>query len=301
MSKGASFRTARIGRAEIELGWLEEGRGPLVLLLHGFPDTPRTWRFQWDALVGAGYRVVAPWLRGYGPSAKPRGVGAYRVDALVEDAVGLIDVLGDGRAALLGGHDWGGIVAWTVAARFPALVDRLLIVNAPHPAAFARELMRPAQMLRSSYVGFFQLPWLPERLLARKDFLVVRRLYRKSLHHHRLMTNDDWRDVRAALAAPGALTAAVNYYRAAGRDFLLRRAPAAGPLPPVAAPTLLLWGLLDGALSPRLADGNERWAPALTVRRFRKAGHWSHWDEWSAATSLVLEHLAAGRRDARAG
>src|SRR3954452_5847731 len=149
-------RTCRIG--EIDVHFVEVGTGPLVLLLHGFPEFWYSWRHQLPALAAAGFRAVAADLRGYNESSRPCGVGEYRVSKLVDDVAGLIRLFGDERGYVVG-HDWGGIIAWRLAALHPELVRKLAILNAPHPAAFRREFKRnPLQWVRSSYTCFFQLP-----------------------------------------------------------------------------------------------------------------------------------------------
>src|SRR5262249_33835635 len=140
----------------LRLHYVEAGAGPPVLLLHGFPEFWYSWRHQLPALAGAGFRAWAPDLRGYNESEKPAGVRNYRVRLLVEDVAGLIRHTGAGRATVVG-HDWGGVIAWRLAMDRPELVERLVILNAPHPGAFLRELRNPAQWLRSAYVLFFQL------------------------------------------------------------------------------------------------------------------------------------------------
>ena len=286
------------GAAGLTLRCLVAGDGPLVVLLHGFPDAPESWRFQQPALAAAGYRVVAPALRGYGGSGRPAPVAAYAVDRLAADVAALIGAAG-GRAALVAGHDWGGVVAWHLAAHHPALVERLAVLNAPHPAAFARELRRPDQMARSLYALFFQLPWLPEALLRRRDYALVRRSVARAVHRPGAFTAADWASVRTALAAPGALSAALAYYRAMGRSVgrtLLRRGrvrAVAGDPRPIVAPTLLLWGDRDPFLTTRFTTGLEPWVPRLTVRHLPDAGHWVHWDEADAVTAALLAWCAA--------
>ena len=163
----------------IFLNCFEEGPadGPAVILLHGFPEFSYAWRHQIPPLAAAGFRVIAPDLRGYNLSDKPKGVRAYRIEELVADVAGLIEFAGG--SAVLVGHDWGGIIGWFTAIRHPKLVRKLIILNAPHPAAYLRELKRPAQLLRSWYVLFFRLPWLPEAMLKLNDFALPRRLFRQ--------------------------------------------------------------------------------------------------------------------------
>src|SRR2546425_9161022 len=169
-------RTVDIG--EVRLHCAEMGQGPLVLLLHGFPECWVSWRNQMPALAAAGFRAVAPDLRGYGRSDKPRGLDAYRVEVLARDVARLVEALGAERARVVG-HDWGGAVAWFFAMWHPERLERLSILNAPHPARYSRAMKRPRQFLRSSYILFFQLPWLPEAALRAGGFALLRRLFRR--------------------------------------------------------------------------------------------------------------------------
>jgi pimeloyl-ACP methyl ester carboxylesterase len=277
----------------IQLHYEEEGAGRAVLLLHGFPDGMPTWRAQRTALVAAQYRVIAPALRGYGQSGRPHGVPAYDIDLLVADVAALIRARGATPLAALVGHDWGGAIAWRLAARHPELIHRLIILNAPHPAILARELRRPAQLLKSWYTFFFQLPWLPERILAARDYRWLRRAIESSLQHGRF-TEAEWWEHRAEIAVPGALTAALNYYRAAGRRLLweLRGPGGERKSSTVETPTLVLWGERDPFLGSAMLRGLERWVPRLEIERFPKAGHWVHRDEAGRVNAAILGFLA---------
>src|SRR5215213_1487050 len=168
-----AHRYADLG--DVRLHYVEAGEGPLVLLLHGFPQFWYAWRHQIPALVGAGFRVVAPDLRGYNLSAKPPGVESYALDVLAADVADLVGRVGE-RSAIVVGHDWGAAIAWRVASRHAAAVARVVAINGPHPRAFARELRTLDQLLRSSYIGFFQLPWLPEVAIRAGDFALIERL-----------------------------------------------------------------------------------------------------------------------------
>jgi pimeloyl-ACP methyl ester carboxylesterase len=272
----------------VRLHYVEAGAGPLVVLLHGFPEFWYSWRRQIPALAAAGFRVLAPDLRGYNLSAKPPEVDSYRIEALAGDVAGLIRHAGASSAAVVG-HDWGGVIAWRVAAQYPGLVGRLGILNAPHPAAYLRELRRnPGQLLRSWYVFFFQLPWGPEELLRAGDFALVARMLRRQPVHPEAFTPQDVRRYKEALARPGALRAAVNYYRAAFRR-LGRAAPEAERV--VEVPTLVIWGERDQALSLSLLDGLERWAPRLRVERLPDASHWVQNDAPQRVNELLLGFL----------
>ena len=171
-----THRHANLG--DVRLHYVEAGEGPLVLLLHGFPQFWYEWRHQIPALVEAGFRVVAPDMRGYNLSDKPPGVRAYRLELLARDVERLILACGE-RTASLVGHDWGAIVAWIAAMRHPERVDRLVILNVPHPARFLDGLLSPGQLLRSSYMFFFQIPRLPEAVIRAGDFALLRSVFRR--------------------------------------------------------------------------------------------------------------------------
>jgi epoxide hydrolase 4 len=207
-------RTVKVG--EVALHYVDIGAGPIVLLLHGFPDFWYSWRHQLVALAAARYRAVAPDMRGYNESSRPRAVRDYRVRFLIDDVVHLIQRL-DQQPAVIVGHDWGGVIAWRLAALELHVVQRLVVLNAPHPAAFRRALMRsPTQILRSSYAMFFQLPWLPEALLQAGDFAVLEQIWR-STSRRNAFSEYDICAYKTALRRPTGLTGPLNYYRAAVR------------------------------------------------------------------------------------
>lgn len=191
----------------------ELGSGPPAVLLHGFPETSYAWRGVAPALAAAGVRVVSPDLRGYGRSPRPAGVRNYTTEALAGDIEALLEECGPG--VVLVGHDWGGAIAWRVGMRRPDLLRRLVILNAPHPATMRRELSRPStQILRSWYAGAFQLPWVPEAILRAGDFATLRRALRSGPAAGDPDAENVYLD---AFRPDGALTAALDYYRAALR------------------------------------------------------------------------------------
>ena len=275
----------------VRLHWVEMGEGPLVVLLHGFPEFWWGWHRQIPALAAAGFRVAAPDLRGYNLSEKPKGARSYRVSILVQDVASLIRHLGAERAHLAG-HDWGGVVAWRLAMRHPELVGRLVIANAPHPAIFSRELKRPRQFLRSWYAMFFQLPLLPEALFRANDYAVLERIFRHSPARSGAFTDDDIARYKEAVARPGALTAMLNYYRTFARS-LARRGDggAAGPRRTVDRPTLVIWGERDAALSEHNLDGLERYVPDLRIERIADASHWVLADAPGYVSELMTAFL----------
>jgi pimeloyl-ACP methyl ester carboxylesterase len=264
-----------------------KGKARLCLLLHGFPEFWYSWRHQLPALAAAGFRALAPDLRGYNESDKPGRVADYRLERLADDVAGLIAHAGESDA-VVAGHDWGGGIAWYLPLRHPRLVRRLIVLNAPHPAAFLRELRTPAQLARSWYMFFFQLPGLPEWALRAGDFALLERTLRTDPVRPGAFTDEDVRRYKAALARPGALTAAVNYYRAAFLGFgRLRR-----QVRPVAVPTLLVWGERDRYLGPRLTEGLGPWVPNLRLVRLPDSSHWVQNDAPDEVNRLMLDFLA---------
>ena len=272
----------------VRLHYVEAGSGPLVILLHGFPEFWYAWAPQIPTLVGAGYRVVAPDLRGYNLSEKPVGVEPYRIETVTDDVVGLVRHLGAERAAIVG-HDWGGIIAWFLAMRQPALVERLAVVNAPHPATLARELRRPNQLARSWYAFAFQIPGLPEALFRANDYWVMRRTLRRQPVRPGAFGEDEIRRYVEAIDRPGALTAGMNYYRAAFRH--PRRGAQA--VTQIACPTLVVSATQDVFLSTRLTHGLERWAPDLRIVYLPEASHWVQRDAPDRLNGLLLGFLGA--------
>jgi epoxide hydrolase 4 len=287
----------------VRLHYVEAGEGPLVVLLHGFPEHWYAWREQIPALVAAGYRVVVPDMRGYNRSEKPHGTESYRMDEFVGDVVSLIEVCGEGRASVVG-HDWGGVTAWEVAARHPEAVDRLVVLNAPHPAVYRRELRsrRSDQRKRSSYALFFQLPRLPEALFRVRGYRAIERLFREGPEDPDAFDAEEIARYKRACARPGAMTSMLNYYRAAFRGQIRsilpgERSPDRAREERIDRPTLLIWGMRDRALSPRLTEGLERWVPDLRVERLPEASHWVQADEPDRVHELLVDFLDARNGD----
>jgi pimeloyl-ACP methyl ester carboxylesterase len=275
----------------VTLHWVEQGEGPLVVLLHGFPESSYAWSHQLPALAAAGFRAVAPDLRGYGLSGKPRGVAAYRIETLVADVADLVRQLGGGPAHIVG-HDWGGMLAWYLPLFHPEACASVAILNAPHPVAYRRALRTdPGQRRRSRYVFFFQLPFLPERAIRRGDFASVERMLRRDPVTPGAFTDEDIRLYKEALGQPGALTSAINYYRAA-----FRHPPRTqGRRWPQGLPALLVWGERDRYLGPRLADGVEEWVPGIHVERLPGASHWVQNDAPDDVNRLLLGFFRSSR------
>ncbi|WP_135304274.1 alpha/beta fold hydrolase [Haloarcula amylovorans] len=262
--------------------------GELVVLLHGFPEFWYAWHHQIRTLAEAGYRVVAPDMRGYNCSEKPDGVDSYHIDELVSDVAGLVRAV-DRESAHVVGHDWGGLVAWQTAIDRPGIVDRLAVLNAPHPARYEELLRRsPTQIAKSWYAFFFQVPRLPEWSLRRGDFAVVKRMLREKPIRPDAFTETDIERYETALGRPGALTAAIDYYRALFRRNA-RLTLTQGGLgdTSIEVPTLLVWGERDEMLDVRLTEGLDEWVADLRVERLPNASHWVQFD----APARVSEHL----------
>jgi len=272
----------------IRLHAVTAGSGPLVVLLHGFPEFWYSWRHQIPALADAGFRVIAPDLRGYNASDKPEGIRSYAIDHLVNDVAQLIERESQGPAFLVG-HDWGGVIAWRCAALHPHLIQKLVILNAPHPAAYRRLLWHsPGQWLRSAYAGLFQLPWLPEFLLRRGDFWLIERALRRRTSPA-AFSAADIAAYKEALRVPGALTSALTYYRAA---FWYSRGLFTEPQQ-VTTPTVLIWGERDPYLSPQLSRNLESFASNLRVERLSNVGHWIQNEAGEVVNRLLVDFFVS--------
>lgn len=259
--------------------------GPLALLLHGFPECWYSWRHQIGPLVRAGYRVVVPDQRGYNLSDKPAGVGGYQTDLLTTDILALIAALGRERATVIA-HDWGGAVAWRLAMDYPQAVERLVVMNAPHPVAFAKALAADwSQRLKSWYMFLFQIPWLPEALLGLSPAATARLFFRGTAVRQDAFSEADLEVMAAALAQPGAMRAMIHWYRAAFRYRPAHRAR------PIEAPALLIWAEDDVALGKPLTYGLERWVPDLEIHYIGGCGHWVQNEAPAEVNERVLAFL----------
>jgi len=260
----------------------------LALLLHGFPEHAYAWRHQLPLLARLGYRVWAPNQRGYGRSSKPQGVASYRIEHLLADVAGLIDAAGK-RSVTLVAHDWGGLVAWEFAARRVRPLERLVIMNVPHPMRFREELAgNPAQRRRSLYAAFFQLPWLPEWFFRRRGAAAIEQAFRGMAIDKSRFPDDALAVFRENVLQPGAITAMLNWYRAAGRHFGALGAQGSAAYPVIETPTLLIWGEADVALGKETTFGTERWVKDLTVRYLPRVSHWVQ-QEAPEAVNEILE------------
>ena len=255
--------------------------GPLVILLHGFPEFWWGWRYQIAPLADAGFRVLVPDQRGYNLSDKPEGRRAYDLDTLAKDVVGLADALGRQTFHVVG-HDWGGLVAWWTASRYPDRIAGLVALNAPHPSVVGSYMRsHPTQMLRSLYAGFFQMPLLPEAMLSANGHRSLKdALLRTS--RPGTFSDEDVAHYEKAWSQPGALTAMLNWYRALPLRPGMKDAT-------VQPPTLVIWGSRDRFLEKGLAEASVALCKSGDIRWIESATHWVHHEE----PELVNEALAS--------
>lgn len=277
---------------DLDVAYLEQGTGPLVMLLHGFPDTPHTWSHQLPALAAAGFRVVAPWLRGYPPSEIPIE-GYYDRATLALDVAELIRTLGGGEPAHLVGQDWGAAISYSVLAAFPDLVRRAVVMAVPHPAVVLKSVLDPRHVHHSFHWWFFQLPGIPEQALAANDFAFVDYLWKHwSTPGHQDAAHIA--EVKQMLAQPGALTATLGYYRAM---FDPRKADPkleslrASMSRPIGVPTLALCGSED----PRaelMRDQAQHFTGEYRYEDVAGAAHFLQREQPAQVTRLLLDWLA---------
>lgn len=296
-SDGSSTKVAQqelsLGDGEAQVGggvrlhYVEAGEGPLVILLHGFPEFWYSWRNQLPVLAAAGYHVVAPDMRGYNLSDKPLGWRLYDTDRLAQDIAGLIRHFGAERANLVG-HDWGAAVAYTVAMRHPELLQSLSILNVPHPERMLAGFRTWRQLRKSWYMFFFQIPGLPERLIARDDYSFAKRSLRAD--SPKAFSDTDLERYVEAWSQPGALTGMINYYRA-----VLRQSPrsAQGRLVPIQTRTMVIWGERDRHLGAELAEPLPQWVPNLRMERIPQATHWVQHDAPERVNELLVDFFGA--------
>jgi len=276
----------RVSVGEVTLHVVRAGPedGTPVILLHGFPEFWYGWRHQIPALALAGYRVIVPDQRGYNTSDKPDGVRAYRVDALADDVLGLMDAHGLERACVVG-HDWGAAVAWRTAARAPDRVERLAILNVPHPTVMMKTLRSdPMQLMRSWYMFFFQLPWVPEALLGRKGATGLAGMMHKSSNPGSF-SREELAHYREAWTQPGAISAMLGWYRAMMRH-------AAPPIDDAIQPrTLVLWGKRDTALGSDMVQPSVDMCRDAELVWFPEATHWVQHDAAEQVNEALLRFL----------
>jgi pimeloyl-ACP methyl ester carboxylesterase len=254
----------------------------VVLLLHGFPEFWYGWQKQIEPLAAAGFRVIVPDQRGYNLSSKPRRVASYALPEMVSDVIAIADQLGQ-QKIFLAGHDWGAAVAWSAALMHPKRIAKLVVLNVPHPSVMRRYVYtRLPQTLRSWYIFFFQVPWLPEALFSAFDFRMGTRALRASSRPG-TFSEEDISHYRAAWSQPGALTAMINWYRAAMRY----RLPFSDRT--VRVSTRILWGERDRFLMAEMAHESLRYCTNGELFTFAEATHWLQHEEPTRVSQLLVE------------
>lgn len=270
----------------LDLHVVEAGKAgdPLIILLHGFPEFWWAWRNQITPLADAGFHVVAPDMRGYNFSSKPPKLSDYHLDTLAADVVALADAFGAERVCLVG-HDWGAVVSWWAAARNPERIERVAVMNGPHPDVWGVQALRhPTQAMRSTYVAFFQLPFAPEATLGAFRFAGLRSMIAGSAKSDTFEPGALDRYVEA-WSQPGALTAMLNYYRA------LRERPDGGEPARLGQPTLILWAGHDMFLERHLAEASLALCDYGRLCVIEGATHWLHLDEADRVNAELIAFL----------
>lgn len=287
MSEPITHTTISVNGVRLHVAQSGPTQGKQVLLLHGFPEYWAGWRHQIPALAEAGYRVWAPDQRGYNLSDKPQGIDAYTLDQLAADINGLIEASGQEKVLLVG-HDWGAAVAWWTALKYPHKLEKLVILNVPHPVVMSNTLKgNLRQTLKSWYMFFFQLPWLPETLLGANQANGATQMLRGS-GKPTTFSEEEITEYRQAWLQPGAFTGMINWYRA-----LMRRQPQVPSSYRITVPTLMIWGVRDVALSREMAQPSIDLCDNGKLVFMEKATHWVQHDEPEAVNRLLLEFFGS--------
>ncbi|MDX2232606.1 MAG: alpha/beta hydrolase [Leptolyngbyaceae cyanobacterium bins.349] len=275
---------ALISTNGIQLHYVTQGEGPLMVFLHGFPEFWYSWRKQIPEFAQT-HKVVAVDLRGYNDSEKPESQSAYVMDEFIKDVKGVITGLGYDRCILVG-HDWGGAIAWSFAYAHPEMVEKLIILNIPHPAKFAQGLLTPPQLLRSSYIFFFQLPFLPELLIQLDDFKPLEQAFKGMAVNKNAFSEEDIEAYKNAFAKRGALTAALNYYRNVFQHGFLSRSWSV-----LEVPTLMIWGEEDTALGKELTYGTEQYVRHFQIKYIPHCSHWVQQERPDLVNQYIREFV----------
>lgn len=269
----------------IKLHYVTQGEGPLMLMLHGFPEFWYSWRYQIPEFAKY-FQVVALDLRGYNDSDKPKEQSAYVMAEFVKDVEGVIKGLGYSKCILVG-HDWGGAIAWNFAYNYPDMVERLIILNLPHPAKFSQGLRTPQQLLRSAYIFFFQLPRLPELFIQSGEYQAIERAFKGMAVDKSAFTPADIKAFKAAAAKPGALTAMLNYYRNIFQQKIFNVDWGI-----LSVPTLMIWGENDTALGKELTYGTAAYLRDFQLKYIPNCSHWVQQEKPELVNQYIREYLS---------
>jgi epoxide hydrolase 4 len=284
------FRVFHVNGVALHVVLAGPASGKPLLFLHGFPEFWFGWRHQIYHFVSAGYRVIIPDQRGYNLSEKPAGIASYSIDLLAKDVVGILDDVTDSKAFVTG-HDWGAIVTWYLAAHYSERVSRAAMLSVPHPRIFIKNLItNPLQLRKSWYVLFFQLPWLPERILRGRDWAFVVRALRDT-SPRAVFSDTDFEQYKESWARKGALTAMLNWYRAA----LLNPSKFAfdHEASRVKVPALLIWGKNDQFAVEAMAKESLQYCDDGHLETLETATHWVQHEEPAEVNTLLSRFFAA--------
>ena len=268
----------------VKLHYVTQGNGALMLMLHGFPEFWYSWRHQIPAFA-PDYQVVALDLRGYNDSDKPKAQSAYVMDEFIKDIEGVITGLGYDKCILVG-HDWGGAIAWHFAYSRPQMVEKLIVLNIPHPAKMAEGLRTPQQLLRSWYMFLFQLPEIPEALIQASDYQLIETMMTAGVVNKSSFTKADIEAYKNAVAKRGALTAMLNYYRNISQQRMLNTDWSI-----LEVPTLMIWGESDVALGKELTNNTEAYVRNLQVKYIPNCSHWVQQEQPQLVNRYMREFL----------
>ena len=283
------FRVFHVNGIALHVVLAGPASGKPLVFLHGFPEFWFGWRHQIDHFVSYGHRVIMPDQRGYNLSEKPAGIASYSVDLLAKDVVGVLDSV-TGSKAFVVGHDWGAVVTWYLAARYSERVSRTAMLSVPHPRVFIKNIINPRQLRKSWYVLFFQLPWLPERILRRRDWALLIRALRDTSPRG-VFSEADLEQYKESWTRKGALTAMLNWYRAA----LL--SPSKFAIAPEASrvkvPALLILGKNDQFADEAMARESLQYCDDGHLEMFETATHWVQHEEPARVNTLLSQFFAA--------
>lgn len=271
----------------IQLHYVSKGQGKLMLMLHGFPEFWYSWRHQITEF-SQNYHTVAVDLRGYNESDKPTQLAAYAMSELIADIKGIIEALGY-QDCILVAHDWGGAIAWEFAYAHPQMVERLIVMNMPHPAKFLAGLRTLQQLVKSWYIFAFQIPWLPEFFLQLNNYQAIADTFKNMAVNKNAFSKADLIAYRHAAAKPGALTAMINYYRCIFQSLFTSRNPNRQMLD---IPTLTIWGEADTALGKELTFGTEAYVKDWQIKYIPNCSHWVQQEQPELVNSYMHDFLS---------
>ena len=279
----SSWQHSDITTNGVKLHYVTQGEGPLMLMLHGFPEFWYSWRHQIPEFAKE-YKVVALDLRGYNDSDRPPDLAAYGISELINDVRGVIQGLGY-KSCVLVAHDWGGAIAWSFANTYSEMVDRLIVTNMPHPAKLAEGLRHPQQLLRSLYIFFFQVPLIPEIIFQFSNYQAIETVFVGQAINKSAFTEADIAAYKNAVAKPGALTAMLNYYRNVFQGLINQEWRV------IEIPTLMIWGEKDIAFSKELTFGMEAYVKDFRIRYIPDCSHWVQEEQPQLVNQYMQEFL----------